>query len=294
MTWRDLMGLGKNKGHSYEEKIAKILETKNITMPSGGPAGSSDGSDLTFLHNNKEISFEMKNNVKDPDYGQCVVIPKKTGKKWIWDWSPHSKKKKPEVIEFYNNLKCTDGSIGVLKYINKKNLTPNKYRLDNSELTKNSKLQDLKNFEDSKNKISVEAFSLFYKKKSIYLQVGKGFGFYHINDDVADLGTEKFDAEFILRLRAKSHFNHHPVCSECKKQYRPPTETCNKCKKELKLPDNKKKDCPDCGFPTEYKKFKHVWWDYSFIVVLKCKKILKISKLNIEPTKNQKFPPIEP
>ena len=23
------MGLGKNKGHSYEEKIAKILETKN-------------------------------------------------------------------------------------------------------------------------------------------------------------------------------------------------------------------------------------------------------------------------
>ena len=50
----------------------------------------------------------MKNNVKDPDYGQCVVIPKQVGKKWIWDWSPGSKKNKPEVIEFYNNLECID------------------------------------------------------------------------------------------------------------------------------------------------------------------------------------------
>ena len=49
------------------------------------------------------FNLEMKNNVKDPDYGQCVVKPKLVGKKWIWEWSKDAKKKKPEVIKFYDN-----------------------------------------------------------------------------------------------------------------------------------------------------------------------------------------------
>ena len=138
------MVTGDNKGHTYEKKITEILKKKKIPLPSEDPAGSADGSDLTFLYKKQEIPFEMKNNVKDPDYGQCVVIPKQVGKKWIWDWSPGSKKNKPEVIEFYNNLECIDGSVGVLEYIKNKNFTPNKRRVDDSKLTEKLKNQDQK------------------------------------------------------------------------------------------------------------------------------------------------------
>ena len=74
------MVTGNNKGHKYEKQIEDILKKKKIPMTQG-PAGSGGGADMTILHNRKEITFEMKNNVKDPDYGQCVVKPKLVGKK---------------------------------------------------------------------------------------------------------------------------------------------------------------------------------------------------------------------
>ena len=112
------MVTGDNKGHAYEKKIAKILKEKKIPMPNDTPAGSGAGTDMIIFHNNKPLPFEMKNNVRDPDYGQCVVRPMKVGNRW--DWSDKSKKKKPELIEFYNNLKCVDGTVGVLEDVNKK------------------------------------------------------------------------------------------------------------------------------------------------------------------------------
>ena len=96
------------------------------------------------------------------------------------------------------------------------------------------KNEDQRKFEDVKNKVPVEAFTLFYKKKSDYVQIGKGYGFFHIDKDTANLGTEKFDAEFTLRLRAKSYDNHYPVCSKCKIRYKSRTKICKKCGNHLK------------------------------------------------------------
>jgi len=284
------MVTGDNKGHKYEKQIADILKKKKIPMPQG-PAGSGGGTDMTILYNKKKITFEMKNNTRDPDYGQCVIKPKLVGKKWIWEWSKDAKKKKPEVIKFYDNWKCIDGTVGVLEYIKKKNLIPNKHRVENSNITKRMKIEDQHNFEDTKNKVPVEAFGLFYKKKSDYVQIGKGYGFFHINKDTAGLGTEKFDAEFTLRLRAKSYDDHYPICSKCKIRYKSRTKICKKCENYLK--SDKKEICKDCGKDdVQYKEFEHVYFDYGFMVVLKCTKIKNKSKFNIEEKWGQEFPPI--
>ena len=281
------MVTGDNAGHKYEKEIESILKRKKISILKGS-AGSGGGSDLKL----QEGSLELKNNVTDPDYGQCIIKPMKVDSRWIWDWSEQSKKKKPELIEFYNNLKCVDGTVGVLEYINKKNITPNKHRVSDELITRKMKEEDQRLFEDRKNKVPVEAFDRFYKKTSDYVQIGAGYGFFHINSDVANLGTEKFNAEFTLRLRAKSFDNHYPVCTVCKQRYKPRTLICKQCKINLKT--DMKKTCKDCGkSDVNYNMFEHVWFDYGFIVVMKCDKIQKKSKFNIEDFPGQDFPPFK-
>ena len=87
---------GKNKGHRYEYKIVDILKKKQIPMTQG-PAGSGVGADMEILYNNKKITFEMKNNVRDPDYGQCVIwSTENEDGSYSWDWNDESKRKNPK------------------------------------------------------------------------------------------------------------------------------------------------------------------------------------------------------
>ena len=125
------MVTGDNKGHKYEKKIVQILEDKKI-IPSGtAVAGSGPGTDITFFHNKKEFKVEIKNSVTDPDYGQKRLIPKKIGSEWKWNWAPG-------VIDEDITKHYTD--MGVLDYLDKKKIIPNKYRKPDSELT----LKDVK------------------------------------------------------------------------------------------------------------------------------------------------------
>ena len=48
-----------------------------------------------------------------------------------------------------------------------------------------------------------QAFAKFHGKKSQYVQIGNKHGFFQSIMDSAKLGTEKFEAEFTLRFRAK-------------------------------------------------------------------------------------------
>ena len=171
-----------------------------------------------------------------PDYGQKRLIPYLEGKKWKWNWAPGVIDEK--ITKHYTSL-------GVLDYLNKKNITPNKYRKSDDSLTLKDVKQDQENFEDKTYAIGNEAFVKFYEDKADYVQVGKGFGLFHLKSDKAKLGTEKFSGEFILRFRAKRHTtkNNH---------------------------------------------------NYSFFAVLKCKKVLKSSKYNLEEDLINSFPPIKP
>ena len=65
----------------------------------------------------------------------------------------------------------------MLDYLNKKNITPNKYRKSDDSLILKDVKQDQENFEDKTYAIGNEAFVKFYEDKADYVQVGKGFWF---------------------------------------------------------------------------------------------------------------------
>jgi hypothetical protein len=272
------MVYGDNKGHTYEKKIAQFMKEKQVQL-SKEVAGSSADVDLEFLYKGKKYSLELKENVKKPDWGQ-VGVNYNSNK---WEWSSAAKNKK-EIIKVYNKLEH-EGSVGVLNFLNSK-FIPNKGRVEKiGEKERNEDVKLLEKF------LPVESDTIkkFYAKTD-YLQVGDGYGLYHFNSDVAGIGTDEITAEFDLRLRLKAHHNHHNRCPKCKGRHQGAYKKCKTCGLKLRIDVSKK--CNDCGADVKYSEFIHVYDNYSFFAVLKCKSISKKSKLNIEPFEGQKFPPI--
>ena len=227
---------GDNKGHRYEKKIVQILKDKKLMSTEVAGAGSGPGIDAFFLHRGKKYSIEVKNRANGAEFGQKRLVPEKKGKEWKWDWAP--KVKGMKITDHYTKL-------GVLDYLNKKKIIPNKYRKPDPELTFKDVKEDQKNFEDVTYEISDETIGMFYENKADYIQIGNGYGLYHPKTDRAKLGTEKFHGKFVLRFRAKRHTTKNFHC-------------------------------------------------YSFFTDIKCKKLDKKSRYNIEETDDQEFPPIKP
>lgn len=273
------MGYDDNKGHKYEKKISKIMKEKQVKLTKE-PAGSADGADLEFLHNGKQYSLEMKENVKKPDWGQVGI--KYDSDKWVWS---SAKEKKKEIIGVYEKLEH-EGTVGVLNFLNA-NFIPNKGRV--KEIGKKEREEDVKLLEKFL-PVNPDTIKKFYAETD-YLQVGDGYGLYHFKSDAANLDTKEIDAEFELRLRLKSHHNHHNRCPECKERYRGSYKKCLKC--SAKLSTDIPIKCKECGKDVPYSDFIHVYDNYSFFAVLKCKSISKKSKLNIEENIGQEFPPIK-
>ena len=302
---------GPNKGHRYEEKFSSVQEkcpSCNVDLQL--TAGSGDQEDIIFRHEGKDFSLEVKNNPKDPDWGQCVLKPIPKNGKWVWDYSDKAKKTKSKLLEYYNQYKFNDGSKGLLEYLKNKNIIPNKYRIPDKELTFAMRKEDQKKFEDTDHEISSLSFAKFHEQKSDYVQIGrKGktlnqkYGFYHINNDPANLGTEQFDAVFELRFRAKTINTHFPTCPNCGKECTPGTKPkCTSCKIEIPVSATIGHKCPTC-FKYEkkekdkneivpYKEFNHRDDRYDFFVLIHNPKITKKSKFNIEKEDGQEFPPI--
>ena len=273
------MVYGDNKGHRYEKKIAKIMKEKQVQL-SKEPAGSSGDVDLEFLHDSKKFSMEMKENVRDPDWGQ-VAIKYISGK---WEWSSAAKNKK-DIIEVYNKLEI-EGTVGVLNFLNSK-FIPNKGRVE--KIGKKEREEDVKLLEKF---LTVKSDSIKkYYAKTDYLQVGGGYGLYHFKSDIGNLGTTEIDAEFVLRLRLKAHHNHLNRCPKCKGAFKGAYKKCSNC--GLKLSTEKPTVCSSCKKDVQYSEFIHVYDNYSFFAVLKCKSISEKSKINIEENNEQKFPPIK-
>jgi len=227
---------GDNKGHKYEKNIVQILKDKKLMPAEVAGAGSGPGIDAFFLHRGKKYSIEVKNRANGAEFGQKRLVPEKKGKEWKWDWAP--KVKGMKITDHYTKL-------GVLDYLNKKKIIPNKHRKPDPELTFEDVKEDQENFEDVTYYISDETIGRFYEDKANYIQIGNGYGLYHPKTDKAKLGTEKFHGKFVLRFRAKRHTTKNFHC-------------------------------------------------YRFFTVIKCKKLDKKSRYNIEETDDQTFPPIKP
>jgi len=233
------VALGKNKGHRYEDKIFALLEKLGLMHPGTTPDGMAGGVDAVFCHLGKPYDLELKNGL-GADYGQKKF---KWTEKDGWGWSEDD-----DVTRFFTD-------IGALTYVQKKRITPNRYSKDKDKITYKDAAEDQKAFEDRTFIVKAEALWRYYFEKGIhYIQVGSGYGFYHLDKDVAGLGTPQFDCDFILRFRAKYH------------------DRVDRQRGTLA--------------PTP--------WNYSFFAVLKVKGKPKRSKYNLEKTKDQERPPIKP
>ncbi|MDG7045534.1 MAG: hypothetical protein JRN32_01800 [Nitrososphaerota archaeon] len=239
--------LGWNKGQLYEQQILRILWRKGLLMaPSPGTPG---GVDSGFRHLGKPYKLEVKLGLS-ADYGQKKLIwSKEDG----WAWA-----KPDSITDFY------DG-IGALKYVVGRGVIPLKYSKysaeDKHKITQQDADADRDAFENNDFVTEPEAVWRFYGRKDIhYIQIGSGYGFYHLDSDPAGLGTERFECSFYLRLRAKPYHKKHRT-----------KDAEGRVVRTVKTP-----------------------WDYDFYAVLRVRTRPKKSPYNVEKAKGQKFPPIQP
>jgi len=233
------MVLGKNKGHRYEDEIFELLEKIGLLYPGTTSDGMAGGVDAVFCHLGKPYNLEVKNGLQ-ADYGQKKF---KWSKENGWDWSEHD-----DVTKFYTDH-------GALKFVSNRNITPRRYTIAKDKITVEDGKADQKAFEYRDFIVEAKALWNYYAEKGIhYIQVGDGYGFYHLDKDIANIGTAHFDCEFILRFRGKYH---------------------DRLDRQHGTLD-----------PTP--------WNYSFFAVLKVKGKPKRSKYNLEASDDQEFPPIKP
>ncbi|MBS3069536.1 hypothetical protein J4441_04180 [Candidatus Micrarchaeota archaeon] len=233
------MVLGKNKGHKYEDELFELLEKMGLIYPGKMQKGMAGGVDAVFCHLGKPYDLEVKNGLQ-ADYGQKLFSWNEKGG---WNFS-----KDDETTRLFREL-------GTLTYLNKKGIKPRKFSKSKESMTYEDGKADQAAFEDREFIVKASALWKYYGEKGThYIQVGDGYGFYHLDKDIAKLGTTQFDCDFILRFRAKYH----------------------------DLVDRRHGTLA----PTP--------WNYSFFAVLKVKGKPKRSKYNLEGSDGQEFPPIKP
>ena len=179
---------GYNKGDQYEEDIVNILKERNLTPQSFQRGGASSGADAVFNHKRKEYNLEIKLDFR-VDYGQSGLTWNNS--KWQW-------RKDNDITRFFTK------NLAVLEYLDNKNVVPLRYTIPQEKITLANKKQDQNTFED---KISIplkSVFDFYALKDTFYIQIG-GSGFYHLEKDVANLGTDQLDGDLKLRFRAKTH-----------------------------------------------------------------------------------------
>ena len=179
-----------NKGFQYELDLYDILKSENLTPPNFSPAGGGHGPDGMFMFRGKPYNFEIKLD-QAADYGQ-VELRYKNGS---WDFGG----KNEEAKQLYRSL-------GVLDFVNEKwgsHGAPKKETVSSKDFTQDDVKNDYEKFKDAFMSIPASALASHYAKKgTYYIQVGKA-GFYHLEKDIAGLGTPKFDATLKLRIRIK-------------------------------------------------------------------------------------------
>ncbi len=171
-------------GRDYEVKVNDKLKKHGKADPDSKTAGSSaDAPDATFTHNGKKHALEIKADHKAM-FGQIEL---KHDKEKGWDISERSKKKYPKTAE----------SIYATGFIKKVNSTWKNPTGDYDE--------DLKMGNVYHNHHDAEPIKAHYglDRKTNYIQIGGGHGFYHTGNDAAGLGSPELEGKTQLRARMK-------------------------------------------------------------------------------------------
>jgi len=170
-------------GFNYEKEINDKLKKMGKADKDSTTAGSSaDAPDAKFTHDGEEHHLEVKQNSKAM-FGQIELHH--DGKKW--DISERSKKKYPATH-------AAIAATGFLKKINK--------QWDKPTGDYDTDLQ-LGNVYHTHH--DAEPIKAHYgtDRKTNYIQIGGGHGFYHTGNDAAGLGSPELEGKATLRARMK-------------------------------------------------------------------------------------------
>ena len=200
--------MGYNTGDTYEEKIFNICKDKNILPVGSSRAGAAGNkADIIFIHNQNNIFLEVKNS-KNPDYGQKKLDYDSVTKNWMWVGDD-------DISKFYTELNLAsniDKKFEPIWY-KKRHKVNGKYKAFANEIYT---MEDFKSDQSSFKKANIEIplkalFKYYGIKNTFYIQI-EGSGFYHLEKDIGNIGTDKFDGEVSLRLRCKhsGHTNNPP------------------------------------------------------------------------------------
>lgn len=171
-------------GFDYETEINDKLKKHGKTDPDAKTAGSSgDAPDAKFSHNGEDHFLEVKKD-KNAMYGQIEL--KHDGQKW--HISDKSKAKYPETAK---SIEAT----GFLHKVNKQWGKPS------GDYEKDLQLGNVYHTHPD-----AEPIKAHYGKdrKTNYMQIGGGHGFYHTGEDKAGLGSPELDGKTQLRARMKA------------------------------------------------------------------------------------------
>ncbi len=194
--------MGYNTGDTYEEKIFEICQEKGVTPPNSNRAGASaTKADVEFIHLGVTYKLEVKNN-RNPDYGQRRLHYDSNLQ--YWDWAIND-----AVSQFYDSLnvkKFIDPQFVPIWYQKRKKVGNIYKQINSSSIYTEVDLSlDQRGFESSSNPIPTQALFNYYKSRNtFYIQI-EGSGFYHLDSDVANLGTSQYDGQITIRFRLKRH-----------------------------------------------------------------------------------------
>jgi len=170
-------------GFDYEKQVNDKLKSAGKAEKDSTTAGSSaDAPDAKFNHGGKEHNLEVKQNSKAM-FGQIEL--KHDGKKW--DISERSKAKYPHTTE----------AIQATGFLHKVNKQWDKPTGDyDTDLQKGNVYHTHHDAEPIKAHYGKD-------RKTDYIQIGGGHGFYHTGNDAAKLGSPELEGKATLRARMK-------------------------------------------------------------------------------------------
>lgn len=170
-------------GRDYEVTVNDKLKKHGKAKQEWGTAGSSaDAPDAKFIHNDQEHNVEIKADHKAM-FGQMEL--KHDGNSW--DFSERSKKKYPE----------THKAISKTGFLDKINKT---WKKPTGDYDKDLKMGNVYHTHSDASPIKAHYGK---DRKTDYIQIGAGHGFYHTGKDAAGLGSPELHGETQLRARMK-------------------------------------------------------------------------------------------
>lgn len=170
-------------GFDYEHAINDKLKSAGRAEQDAAVAGSSaDAPDAKFTHNDRSHNLEIKMNSKAM-FGQIEL--KYDGSKW--DVSDRSKQKYPKTYE----------QIVKSGFLNKIN---QQWKAPTGDYDTDLKMGDVYLDYPSADPIKAHYGE---DRKTDYIQIGGGHGFYHTGKDEAELGSPELTGDTRLRARIK-------------------------------------------------------------------------------------------